>query len=146
MSHSVIAAPRVSENVDASLISESVLPLVGRVLIAAIFLLSGASKIAAPDGTIGFIQAAGLPFPPLAFAAAVLVELAGGLALIAGYRARLVAIVLAIFSVATAFAFHNNFADPDQFIHFFKNIAMAGGLLQIVAFGGGRFSLDVWRR
>ena len=69
-------------------------------------------------------------------------ELGGGLALVAGFRTRFVAAVLALFSLATALAFHNHLADQNQFIHFFKNVAMAGGLLQVVAFGAGRFALD----
>ncbi len=117
-------------------------PLAGRVLLAAIFLLSGLSKVSAPAMTIGFIQSVGLPFPTLAFGTAVLVELVGGAALVLGYRTRLVAGILAIFSLATAISFHANLADQNQFIHFFKNIAMAGGLLQVVSFGAGRLSLD----
>ena len=121
------------------------LTLLGRVLVSAIFLLSGASKLAAPAAMVGYIQSVGLPFPQLALGLAVLVELGGGLALVLGYRTRLVAAILAVFSAATALAFHANLADQNQFIHFFKNIAMAGGLLQIVAYGAGRFSLDARR-
>lgn len=116
--------------------------LVGRIAIAAIFILSGISKLTAPAATIGYIQSVGLPFPILALGAAVLVEIFGSLLLVAGYRTRLVAAGMAVFTIATALAFHNNLADQNQFIHFFKNVAMAGGLLQIVAFGGGRLSLD----
>lgn len=121
------------------------LPLVGRIAIAAIFVLSGLGKIAQPGYTIAYIQSAGLPLPQIAFAIAVLVELGGGLALIAGFRTRIVAGGLALFSLATAFAFHNNLADQNQFIHFFKNVAMTGGLLQIVAYGAGRYALDARR-
>lgn len=119
--------------------------LVGRVLLSAIFVLSGLSKISAPAGMIGYIESIGLPFPTLALAIAILVEVVGGAALVLGYRARLVAAGLAAFSVATALAFHFQLGDQNQFIHFFKNIAMAGGLLQVVAFGAGRFSLDARR-
>jgi putative oxidoreductase len=66
----------------------------------------------------------------------------GGLLLVAGYRTRFIAAVLAIFALATAVSFHNNFADQNQVIHFLKNVMMAGGLLQIVAFGAGALSLD----
>lgn len=125
--------------------SSDVLALAGRFLLAAIFILSGASKLADPAGTIGYIASAGLPLPQLAFAGAAAVELIGGWALILGYRARLVALALAIFSVLAALSFHSALADQNQFIHFFKNIAMAGGLLQVAAFGGGRFSLDARR-
>jgi putative oxidoreductase len=119
-----------------------ILPLVGRILIAAIFLLSGISKITAPAATIGYIQSAGLPLPTVAYGIAAFIELVGGLLLVLGYRTRLVAAVLILFAFATAIGFHHNLADQNQFIHFFKNVAIAGGLLQVVAFGGGRLSLD----
>jgi putative oxidoreductase len=125
--------------------TSAALPFVGRTLIAAIYLLSGTSKIAAPAMTIGYIQSVGLPLPTLGFIIALLVEIGGGVALVLGYRTRLVAAIMALFTIATALAFHNNLADQNQFIHFFKNVAMAGGLLQIVAFGAGRFSLDARR-
>ena len=73
---------------------------------------------------------------------AVVVELGGGLLLVAGFQTRLVAIVLALFSLATALSFHSNFADQNQMIHFLKNVMMAGGLLQIAAFGAGALSID----
>ena len=116
--------------------------LVGRLLIGLPFAMSGFGKLAAYGGTTAYIASAGLPVPPLAYAIAVLVELGGGLLLIAGYQARSVALALAVFSLATAVAFHNNFADQNQMIHFLKNVMMAGGLLQIVAFGAGAISLD----
>ena len=122
------------------------LPFVGRLMIGLPFALSGLSKLGAYSATIGMIGAAGLPFPPLAFAVAVATELGGGLLLIAGYRARYVAAALALFSVATAISFHSNFADQNQMIHFLKNVMMAGGLLQITAFGGGVLSLDNRRK
>ena len=117
---------------------ERALPLVGRVLIAAIFLLSGASKLADPAGSMAYIASVGLPLPVVALSGAIVVEIVGGLLLIAGYRLRLVAAGLAVFSLATALVFHHALGDQNQFIHFFKNVAMAGGLLQIVAFGKGR--------
>ena len=130
----------------ASLTSANVAAVVGRVLISAIFVLSGLSKLTAAAGTIGYIEAAGLPLAPVALAVAIAIEVLGGLALIVGFKTRWVAAALALFSVVTALAFHSNLADQNQFIHFFKNIAMAGGLLQIVAFGGGALSLDARKR
>jgi putative oxidoreductase len=121
-------------------------PAVGRALISALFILSGLSKLAAPAATIGYIQSVGLPFPSIAFGVAAFVELVGGIALLLGYRTRIVATVLFVFVLATAVFFHRNFADVNQFIHFFKNVAISGGLLQIVAFGGGRLSLDARAR
>ncbi|HUD28613.1 MAG TPA: DoxX family protein [Novosphingobium sp.] len=127
-----------SSRTSATSTLERSLPAVGRVLIAAIFLLSGASKIADPAASIAYIESVGLPFPTLALIGAILVEIVGGLLLISGYRVRSVAAVLALFSLATAAFFHNALGDQNQFIHFFKNVAMAGGLLQIVAFGKAR--------
>jgi putative oxidoreductase len=118
------------------------LSLAGRVLIGLPFAIGGLSKLAAYGPTTAMIAAVGLPLPPLAFAVAVAVELGGGLLLIAGYQARLVATALALFCLVTAFSFHSNFADQNQMFHFLKNVMMAGGLLQIVAFGAGTFSLD----
>jgi putative oxidoreductase len=123
-------------------LATTVVPAVGRAMISAIFILSGLSKVAAPAMTIGYIQSAGLPLPSVAFALAAFVEVVGGTALLLGYRTRIAASVLFLFSLATAVFFHSNFGDQNQFFHFFKNVAMAGGLLQVVAFGGGRLSVD----
>ncbi len=120
----------------------AIAPAAGRAMISAIFLLSGISKITAPAMTIGYIQSVGLPLPSLAFAISALVEIVGGLALLLGFRTRITAGVLFLFTLATAALFHTSFADQNQFIHFFKNVAIAGGLLNVLAFGGGRFSLD----
>ncbi|MGF7172038.1 putative oxidoreductase [Sphingobium xanthum] len=129
----------------ATVAPAAVLPFVGRLAIAAIFVLSGVSKVADPAGNLAYIQSVGLPFPQLALAGAILVEIVGGALLVLGYRTRLVAAGLALFSIATALFFHADLGDQNQFIHFFKNIAMAGGLAQIVAFGAGGLSLDARR-
>jgi putative oxidoreductase len=118
------------------------IPFVGRLLIGLPFAMSGLSKLAAIGPTTDMIRAAGLPLPPLALALSVTVEVGGGLLLVAGFQTRIVAAVLALFSLATAFSFHSNFADQNQMIHFLKNVMMAGGLLQIVAFGAGALSVD----
>jgi putative oxidoreductase len=117
-------------------------PFAGRLLIGLPFAMSGLSKLAAIGPTSEAIRAAGLPLPPLALALSVVVELGGGLLLVAGFQARIVASALALFSLATAVSFHSNFADQNQMIHFLKNVMMAGGLLQIVAFGAGALSID----
>jgi putative oxidoreductase len=124
----------------------SSLALSGRVLMAAIFLISGIGKLASPAATMGYIASAGLPLPQVALAVAILVEVVGGIALVLGYRTRLVATILALFCLATAASFHTAFGDQNQFIHFFKNLTMAGGFLQIVAFGPGAISLDARRQ
>jgi putative oxidoreductase len=122
--------------------STSYLAFAGRLLIGVPFAMSGLSKLAAYGATTAMIGAVGLPVPPLAYAVAVAVELGGGLLLIAGFQTRIVAIALALFALATALSFHSNFADQNQMIHFLKNVMMAGGLLQVVAFGAGSFSID----
>lgn len=116
--------------------------LAGRTLMAAIFILAGANKAFNPQETIGYISSVGLPLPQLAFAGAVAVELLGGIALLIGFRARTAALALAAFSVASAAIFHNQLGDQTQFVMFFKNLAMAGGLLFVAAFGPGRFALN----
>ena len=126
-------------------ISLSYAPTVGRFLLAAIFLISGFGKLMNPAGTIGYISAVGLPLPDVAYALAVVVELGGGLLLVAGYQTRIVALALAAFTIVAAVAFHSHFADQNQLIHFLKNIAIVGGLLQVVAFGAGRLSVDARR-
>jgi putative oxidoreductase len=122
--------------------NSGVVPFVGRILVAAIFILSGFGKIAAPAATQGYIAAMGLPAPVLAYIASIAIELGGGLLLLAGYRTKLIAAGLALFSIVTAFIFHHALADQNQMIHFLKNFAMAGGLLQFVAYGAGRISVD----
>jgi putative oxidoreductase len=118
------------------------LPLIGRLLIAAPFLLSGVGKLAAYDRVVGMITAAGLPLAPLGWVIAIVVEIGGGLLMIAGFRARIAAFALAAFTLAAAVFFHRNFSDPNQMIHFLKNIVMIGGLLNIAYFGAGPLSLD----
>jgi putative oxidoreductase len=117
----------------------------GRLLLAILFLLSGLSKLGAPAATIGHIASAGLPFPLLGYLVALAVELGGGLLLLTGFYARIAAAIMAAFTIAAAVAFHSNFADLNEMIHFLKNVALAGGLLQVVAFGAGPFSLDARR-
>jgi len=124
----------------------SYLSFVGRVLLGLPFAMSGLSKLAAYGSTTAAIAAAGLPFPPLAFVVAVAVELGGGLLLVLGYRVRPVALALAVFSLVTAASFHSQFADQNQMIHLLKDVMIAGGLLQIVAFGPGAISIEQWRR
>jgi putative oxidoreductase len=118
------------------------LAVTGRVLLAAIFLWSGLGKILDPASALGYIGSVGLPLPEAALGISIIVELAGGVALVLGYRTKLVAALLALFSIATALVFHMAFGDQNQLIHFFKNIAMAGGLLQVAAFGAGPIGID----
>lgn len=122
-------------------------PLAGRVLIAAIFVLSGFSKITGFDGTVGYIASKGLPLPQLGALAAIVVELGGGLLVVIGWKTRWAAAAMLVFTLAAAVLFHNFWAAaPDaaqnQMIHFMKNISMAGGLLYVWVFGSGPLSID----
>ncbi len=113
--------------------------LVGRVLLAVIFILAGWNKITGYDGTVAYMQSYGLPALLLPFV--IVLELGGGLALLAGVLARWAALALALFSIAAAVIFHTNFADQTQMTMFLKNIAIAGGLLMVFGYGPGRLSL-----
>jgi putative oxidoreductase len=119
------------------------LPFIGRLFIGLPFMMSGASKLAAYGATAALIASSKLPLPvPLAYAGAVAVEIGCGLLVVAGYRTRIVAGVLALFCLATAVFFHTDFGDPNQIFHFIKNLVMTGGLLLLVAHGPGLLSVD----
>ena len=122
--------------------NQAVLALIGRVVLGAVFILSGVSKLGVASEVQGYIASVGLPVPLLGYIIALVVEIGGGALLLVGYRTKLVAGVLAAFCVIAALLFHRALGDQDQLIHFMKNLAMAGGLLQIAAFGAGRISLD----
>ncbi|MEM6909593.1 MAG: DoxX family protein [Pseudomonadota bacterium] len=126
----------------SNLDARDVLALGARVLLAAIFVLSGLTKLSAVDGTIGYIASAGLPMAEAIYYAVVALEIIGGIMLIAGYKTRSVALALGAFSILAGALFHNDFADQNQMIHFLKNLALAGGMFQVAAFGPGRLSLD----
>lgn len=109
--------------------------LAGRVCLSAIFLISGVGKLTSPQATIDAIASVGLPFPGLGLVLAIGVELLCGAALAIGFKVRWAAGLLAAFTVITAVFFHSAFADPNQFTHFLKNIAITGGLLYVIAPG-----------
>ncbi len=123
----------------------SFLPAAARVLLVPLFLVSGVGKLAAPAATKAHIIAAGLPLPDVAYLVAVLVEVGMALALLVGYRTRIVAVLMAIFVVAATLAFHAPWTDPGQMTAFLKNLAITGGLLHIAAYGAGDFALDALR-
>jgi putative oxidoreductase len=118
------------------------LGLLGRVLMSAIFISAGYNKAMAPTATMAMMGHYGLPLPGAAYAVTLIVELGVGIVFLLGYRARLTALVLAVWCIATAMVAHYHPGDTGQMIHFMKNVCMAGGFLQIVAFGAGRISFD----
>ena len=126
---------------------QDVMALVGRILIAYLFIPAGIGKLMGFAGAVGYIRSAGLPLPEVVAVIAIIVELGFGIALLLGFKTRITALVLAVFTVAAALLFHKYWAAPDamkmmQTINFNKNIAIAGGLLALAAFGAGRLSID----
>jgi putative oxidoreductase len=114
--------------------------LVGRALLAAIFLHEGVSKLTAYSAALAYMRAFGVPGELLPFAIAV--ELGCGMLILCGYQTRAAALVLAAFCVAAAVLFHRNLGDRNQLLHFEKDLAIAGGLLVLFARGAGAWALD----
>lgn len=114
--------------------------LVGRILLAAIFIQAGWEKIGDYERTVAYMARADVPGSLLPVVIAV--ELLGGLLIVIGWQTRLVAIGLAIFTLVAAYLFHMNFGDKNQAIHFMKNVAIAGGFLVLAAGGAGAWSID----
>ncbi len=114
--------------------------LVGRILLAHIFLLAGINKITGYSGTQGYMEAMGVPGMLLPLV--ILLEIGAAIALIIGWQTRWAAYALALFSIVTALIFHSNLSDQIQMILFMKNWALAGGLLVLAANGAGAFSLE----
>ena len=114
--------------------------LIGRILISALFLLNGIFKISNYEGTIGWMEGFGMP--GILIIPAIILEIAGPVLIIIGYKTKLAAGLLSLFCIATAFIFHNDFADQMQFTSFLKNIALAGGFLILFVNGAKGFSLD----
>lgn len=121
-----------------TLLANSALSLLGRVGLATTFLFSGLAKLAAPGAALAAIVESGLPLPGIALLLALFVELIVSSALALGYHTRLAALVLAGFSVITAFTFHHSLSEQNQFLHFFRNLAISGGLLHAASRDEGK--------
>lgn len=121
--------------------------LVARILLAAIFVLSGFGKIGGFEGTAGYIASKGLPVPQVLAALTIVVELGGAILLIVGWKARWAALAILTYSLLTAFLIHNYWTMTGEqvmpnWINFWKNLSIAGGMLMVFAFGPGRYSVD----
>lgn len=123
----------------------SVIVLIGRILLSIMFILAGFGKLTNIAGTAGYFASYNLPMPTATAVIVGLVELVGGLAILIGFQTRVAAYVLAIFSVAAALVAHMNWADVMQLINFQKNLAIAGGFLVLASFGPGAYSVDARR-
>ncbi len=120
---------------------DSSLLLVARCLIAGLFLWSGVGQMSGLDQTALFVSH-GTGYMRIVVWAAMVVEIAGAVLLIVGFKARFICLALAGFAVVTALLFHANFPDRGQMFHFLKNFAIAGGLLALYVAGPGRLSFD----
>ncbi len=121
--------------------------LIGRVLIAALFIPAGISKIGGFEGTVGYIASVGLPLATAGAIVAIVIEVVAGAALLVGYRTKQAALVLALFTLVATVLFHNFWAMPAdqafmQQLMFMKNIAVVGGLLVVAALGGGAWAMQ----
>ena len=118
----------------------NIVDLLGRILISALFLLNGIFKISNYDGTVGWMESFGMP--GILLIPAIILEIAGPVLIVIGYKTKLAAGLLSLFCIATAFIFHNDFANQMQLTSFLKNIALAGGFLILFVNGAKGFSLD----
>jgi putative oxidoreductase len=107
-----------------------------------VFLVFGYSKLTGFGGSVGYMGSLGVPHPKLLTLLALIIEVGGGLLMLVGYQTRLVALGLAIYGLVFAFILHSQLGDPNQFVHFMKDMAIVGGLLAFVACGAGAYSLD----
>ncbi|MEO5881119.1 MAG: DoxX family protein [Caldimonas sp.] len=129
---------------------QDALALAGRIFLASLFLLSGFDKLVGFGGTVGYIASSGLPMPSVVAVLTILLELGGGLLLVVGLLTRPVALAIAAFTLLAAFIFHAYWSVPEaarmgDYLSFWKNISIAGGMLVLAAFGPGALSLDARR-
>lgn len=128
--------------------SQNLAALVGRMLVAAIFVLSGINKMADFASTSAMMSSVGLPMAELLLVATILIEVVGGLMLVIGWQTRYAALALLLFMIPVTAVFHNPWASAEsalmqqQMIHFLKNLAIMGGLLNLMAFGAGAYSAE----
>src|SRR5512145_2953120 len=121
--------------------------LIGRLALALTFVTSGFGKVTGFAGTVGYIASKGVPLPEVAAALGVLIELGGGLAIMAGWKTRWVSLALIVFLIVITPIFHDFWSVPEaeaaiQRIMFMKNLSILGGFLLLLAFGPGRYSMD----
>lgn len=116
-------------------------PFVGRILLAIIFIISGFNKISGWDGTLGYMASKGLPMTEVLLGLTILIELGGGLMIALGLYARFAAFVIFLFLIPVTLIFHPFWADPEEMNTFLKNVAIMGGMLYIVTFGSGAYSI-----
>jgi putative oxidoreductase len=140
--------PTTGQDVRAAAGVNDAFLLIGRILIALIFVASGAEKFMGLAETTSQIASKGLPMPNILAIATATLELGGGLLVIIGWQTRLIALALAVFTAVAAYFFHDFWHYPpgaehtNNMIHFMKNVSIIGGFLMLTAAGAGRYSLD----
>jgi len=117
-----------------------IVELIGRILLSTLFLIEGIGKIFMQENVVMYMEDNGVP--GMLFIPAVVVEILFPLLLIVGYKTRLAALVMALFTLTVAIIFHTDFSDGMQLISFLKNLAIAGGFMIIIAYGSNKFSID----
>jgi putative oxidoreductase len=127
--------------------STSIVPLFGRILLSLVFIVGGVGKITGFSYEEGMVAAKHFPLPAVALGIALIIELIGGLAILAGLFTRFTAWIVFLYMIPTTLMFHNFWALQgadriDTMIHFQKNIAIMGGLLMLASFGAGAYSID----
>ena len=118
----------------------NIIDLVGRIFISVLFFINGIFKINNYDGTIEWMDSYGLP--GIMIIPAIIIEIVAPILIIIGYKTKIAAALLFLFCISTAFIFHNDFSDQMQLTAFLKNIALAGGLMFLIANGARGYSLD----
>jgi putative oxidoreductase len=122
--------------------NNTVVPLLGRILLVALFVISGYGKLMNPGGTAGYLGKLGVPMPEILVWVVIAVELLGSLLLVIGWQTRAVAWGMAIFTLLTALIGHKFWVDPAQMTNFLKNLSIMGGFLMLAVAGPGRLSVD----
>ena len=131
--------------------NQSLAALLGRLFVAAVFVLSGINKVGNFSGTAAFMSSAGLPMAELLLVPTIAIEIICGLMLVLGWQTRFAALILLLFMIPVTLVFHNPWAATEaalaqqQMIHFLKNLAIMGGLLNLIAFGAGSYSIEARR-
>jgi len=124
----------------------ALLQSLARILLSLIFLWGGLQKILHFSSTRQFMGQNGMPWTGLLLAGAIVVEIGGGLSLFLGFKAKWVALIIALYLIPTTLIFHGHFSDQAQVVQFLKNLAIIGGLLMVAAFDGGKISLGAFRK
>ena len=117
-----------------------IVELIGRILLSALFLIEGIGKISMQEDVMMYMENYGIP--GILFIPAVILEILFPLLLIVGYKTKLAALVMALFTLTVAIIFHTDFSDGMQLISFLKDLAIAGGFMIIIAYGSNKFSID----